>query len=144
MQRYVSETIQRVREYGYVETLFGRRRYIPEIHSTNFNVRNAAERAAVNMPVQGTAADIIKIAMNRLDAEMQRRNMRSLMILQVHDELIFECPNEELEDMRGLCLDIMPKSLEMKVPLKVDTKVGRNWGEMQYGEVSGVEEFATS
>ena len=96
------------------------------------------------MPVQGTAADIIKIAMHRLDAEMQRRNMRSLMILQVHDELIFECPNEELEDMRRLCLDIMPKSLEMKVPLKIDTKVGRNWGEMQYGEVSGVEEFATS
>ena len=134
MQLYVSLTIQRVREYGYVETLFGRRRYIPEIHSTKFNVRNAAERAAVNMPVQGTAADIIKIAMNRLDAEMQRRNMRSLMILQVHDELIFECPNEELEDIRRLCLDIMPKSLEMKVPLKIDTKTGRNWGEMQYGE----------
>src|SRR5947199_7392391 len=138
MQRYTSETIQRVREYGYVETLFGRRRYIPEIHSTNFNVRNAAERAAVNMPVQGTAADIIKIAMNRLDAEMRRRNMRSLMILQVHDELIFECPGEELEDMRRLCNEIMPKSLDMKVPLKVDTKTGRNWGEMQYGEATGV------
>jgi len=144
MQRYTSETIQRVREYGYVETLFGRRRYIPEIHSTNFNVRNAAERAAVNMPVQGTAADIIKIAMNRLDAEMRRRNMRSLMILQVHDELIFECPGEELEDMRRLCLEIMPKSLDMKVPLKVDTKTGRNWGEMQYGEATGVEEFAAT
>jgi len=134
MQRYVSETIQRVREYGYVETLFGRRRYIPEIHSTNFNVRNAAERAAVNMPVQGTAADIIKIAMDRLDAEMQKQKMRSLMTLQVHDELIFECPGEELEDMRRLCFDIMPQSLEMKVPLNVDTKTGRNWGEMQYGE----------
>ena len=134
MQRYVSETIQRVREYGYVETLFGRRRYIPEIHSTNFNVRNAAERAAVNMPVQGTAADIIKIAMDRLDAEMQRRKVRSLMTLQIHDELMFECPMEELEDMRRLCLDIMPRSLEMKVPLKVETKTGRNWGEMQYGE----------
>jgi DNA polymerase I len=134
MQRYVSETIQRVREYGYVETLFGRRRYIPEIHSTNFNVRNAAERAAVNMPVQGTAADIIKIAMNRIDAEMQRRKMRSLMTLQIHDELMFECPKEEVEDMRRLCLDIMPRSLEMKVPLKVETKTGSNWGEMQYGE----------
>jgi DNA polymerase-1 len=134
MQRYVSETIQRVREYGYVETLFGRRRYIPEIHSTNFNVRNAAERAAVNMPVQGTAADIIKIAMDRLDAEMQRRKVRTLMTLQIHDELMFECPKEELEDMRRLCLDIMPRSLEMKVPLKVETKTGHNWGEMQYGE----------
>ena len=144
MQRYTSETVQRVREYGYVETLFGRRRYIPEIHSTNFNVRNAAERAAVNMPVQGTAADIIKIAMNRLDAEMQQRKMRSLMILQVHDELIFECPGEELEETRRLCLEIMPRSLDMKVPLKVDTKTGRNWGEMQYGEATGVEEFAAT
>jgi DNA polymerase-1 len=134
IQRYVSETVQRVREYGYAENLYGRRRYIPEIHSTNFNVRNAAERAAINMPVQGTAADIIKVAMNRLDAEMERRQMRSLMTLQVHDELIFECPQSELEDMRRLCLDIMPKSLEMKVPLKIDTKTGRNWGEMQYGE----------
>ena len=77
---------------------------------TNFNVRNAAERAAINMPVQGTAADIIKVAMNRLDAEMQRREMRSLMTLQVHDELIFECPGDELEDMRRLCLDIMPRA----------------------------------
>jgi len=134
IQQYVSETVRRVRDLGYAETLFGRRRYIPEINSTNFNVRNAAERAAINMPVQGTAADIIKIAMNRLDAEMQRLGMRSLMILQVHDELIFECPGDELEEMRRLCLDIMPKSLEMRVPLKVDTKTGKNWGEMEYGE----------
>ncbi|HEV8573781.1 MAG TPA: DNA polymerase I, partial [Dehalococcoidia bacterium] len=141
MQRYVSETIQRVREYGYAENLYGRRRYIPEIHSTNFNVRNAAERAAINMPVQGTAADIIKVAMNRLDAEMQKRKMRSLMTLQIHDELMFECPSDELEDMRRLCLDIMPESLEMKVPLRVDTKTGRNWGEMQYGEAVEVGEL---
>jgi DNA polymerase-1 len=134
IQKYVSETIQRVRDLGYAETLFGRRRYIPEINSTNFNVRNAAERAAINMPVQGTAADIIKVAMNRLDEEIPRRKMRSMMILQVHDELIFECPDEELEDVRTLCLDIMPRSLEMRVPLKVDTKTGRNWGEMEYGE----------
>jgi DNA polymerase-1 len=142
IQEYVSETIQKVRDLGYAETLFGRRRYIPEINSTNFNVRNAAERAAVNMPVQGTAADIIKVAMNRLDAEMQRREMRSMMTLQVHDELIFECPGEELEDVRRLALDIMPQSLEMRVPLKVDTKVGRNWGEMEYGEPVEVGDFA--
>ncbi len=134
IQTYVSETVRKVRDLGYAETLFGRRRYIPEINSTNFNVRNAAERAAINMPVQGTAADIIKIAMNRLDDEMRRREMRSLMTLQVHDELIFECPGDELEDIRRLCIDIMPKSLEMRVPLKVDTKTGKNWGEMQYGE----------
>ncbi len=141
IKRYVEETAARVRSLGYAETLFGRRRYIPEINSPNFNVRAAAERAAINMPVQGTAADIIKIAMNRLDAEMQRREMRSLMTLQVHDELIFECPADELEEIRGLCLDIMPDSLKMEVPLKIDTKTGRNWGEMQYGEPSGVEEM---
>jgi DNA polymerase-1 len=130
IQRYVSETIQRVREYGYVETLFGRRRYIPEIHSTNFNVRNAAERAAVNMPVQGTAADIIKIAMNRLDAEMQNRNMRSLMILQVHDELIFETPEKDVEKAKHLVkseMEVTGPRLGLSVPLKVDLGVGRNW-----------------
>jgi DNA polymerase-1 len=134
IQEYVSETVQAVRANGYAETLFGRRRYIPEIHSSNFNVRNAAERAAINMPVQGTAADIIKMAMNRLDDEIGRRGMRSWMILQVHDELIFECPVDEIEQVRALCIDIMPSSLEMRVPLKIDTKAGVNWGEMQYGE----------
>jgi len=142
IKRYMEETVQRVRELGYAETLFGRRRYLPEISSANFNVRQAAERAAINMPVQGTAADIIKIAMNRIDAEMERRRMRSLMTLQVHDELIFECPQDELEEMRALALDIMPKAMEMAIPLKVDTKVGRNWGEMEYGEPSGLEELA--
>ncbi|HEU4758589.1 MAG TPA: DNA polymerase I [Dehalococcoidia bacterium] len=146
IKRYVEETVQKVRELGYAETLFGRRRYLPEIISPNFNVRNAAERAAINMPVQGTAADIIKIAMNRLDAEMERRRLRSLMILQIHDELMFECPEDELETMRALVLDIMPKSMdlqgmEMAVPLKIDTKVGRNWGEMEYGEATGIEEM---
>jgi DNA polymerase-1 len=76
--------------------------------------------------------------MNRLDAEMARRKLGSWMILQVHDELIFECPGEELEEIRSLCLDIMPRSLDMQVPLKVDTKVGRSWGEMQYGEAVDV------
>ncbi len=134
IKRYVEETAQRTRDLGYAETLFGRRRYFPEINSGNHNVRQAAERAAINMPVQGTAADIIKIAMNRIDAEMRRRKLRSLMTLQVHDELIFECPGEELEEVRALAVDIMPQSMVMKVPLKIDTKVGKNWGEMEYGE----------
>jgi DNA polymerase-1 len=142
IKEYTKETISKVRTDGYVETLFGRRRYIPEIHAGNFNVRNAAERAAVNMPVQGTAADIIKMAMNRLDDEMRRRKLASWMMLQVHDELIFECPGDEVEEMRGLCLEIMPQSLEMKVPLKIDTKVGRSWGEMQYGEPVDVGAFS--
>jgi DNA polymerase-1 len=131
IRRYIDETVQRTRELGYAETLLGRRRYFPEIRSGNAVVRQAAERAAVNMPVQGTAADIIKIAMNRIDAELETRQLKSRMILQVHDELIFECPATELDEVRRLALDIMPRSLEMKVPLKVDTKVGKNWGEME-------------
>jgi DNA polymerase-1 len=94
-------------------------------------VRQAAERAAVNMPVQGTAADIIKIAMIRIDGEMQARGLASRMILQVHDELIFECPAKEMDQVRALVLDIMPRGMELKVPLKVDMKTGRNWGDME-------------
>jgi DNA polymerase-1 len=131
IRKYSEETVQRTREQGYAETLLGRRRYIPEINSPNVNVRQAAERAAINMPVQGTAADIIKIAMNRIDAEMQARRMASRMILQVHDELIFECPAREVDAVRELVVDIMPRSLELKVPLKVDIKVGENWGDME-------------
>ena len=132
IRKYSEETVQRTRERGYAETLLGRRRYIPEINSPNVNVRQAAERAAINMPVQGTAADIIKIAMNRIDAEMQARRLVSRMILQVHDELIFECPAKEVDAVRELVVDIMPlRQRRMKVPLKVDIKVGENWGEME-------------
>jgi DNA polymerase-1 len=132
IRKYSEETVQRTREQGYAETLLGRRRYIPEINSPNMNVRQAAERAAINMPVQGTAADIIKIAMNRIDAEMQARRLASRMILQVHDELIFECPARELDAVRELAIDIMPlRQRRMKVPLKVDIKMGKNWGDME-------------
>jgi len=141
IQQYVSDTVTKVRLNGYAETLFGRRRYIPEISAGNRNVREAAERAAVNMPVQGTAADIIKIAMNRLDTEIRDRKLKSLMTLQIHDELIFECPGDELEEVRALCLDIMPKSIEMAVPLEIDTKSGVNWGEMEYGDPVDVGAF---
>jgi DNA polymerase-1 len=82
------------------------------------------------MPVQGTASDIIKIAMNRIDAEMRERGLRSKMLLQVHDELIFEGPASELDAVREMVLRVMPASLTLAVPLKVDVKVGRNWGEM--------------
>jgi DNA polymerase-1 len=131
VRRYIDETVQRTRELGYAETLFGRRRYLPDINSPNQNVRQAAERAAINMPVQGTTADIMKLAMNRIYVEMERRRMRSLMILQVHDELIFECPAQELEEMRAIVLDVMPSVAQLCVPLKVDVKVGKSWGEME-------------
>ena len=123
-------TLAFTHETGYAQTLFGRRRYLPAIRSTNFQVRSAAEREAINMPIQGTAADIIKVAMIRIDAEMRERGLKSRMILQVHDELIFECPADERDDIRELSRRLMPAGIEMKVPLKVDLKQGRNWGEM--------------
>jgi DNA polymerase-1 len=126
-------TLQSTKSKGYGETLFGRRRYLPAIHSSNFQVRSAAEREAINMPIQGTAADIIKIAMIRIAGAMKERELQSRMILQVHDELIFECPRDEVDAVRDLCLQLMPASLEMRVPLKVDMKHGRNWAEMEAG-----------
>ncbi len=126
------EVVAQTRVDGYAETLAGRRRYIPDIHSSNFNVRNAAERVAINMPIQGTASDIIKIAMIRLDKELQRQGFRATMLLQVHDELIFETPRAELDALRRLVLEIMPASLDLDVPLKVDVKSGPNWADMQY------------
>ncbi len=129
--QYIEETKKRTREFGYAETLLGRRRYLPEINSTNGTIRSEAERAAINMPVQGTAADIIKIAMNDIDAEIEKRKLRSRMILQVHDELMFECPKDELEEMKDMALKIMPESMKLKVPLKVDLKVGKNWADME-------------
>jgi DNA polymerase-1 len=129
--RWQEETLAFTRERGYAETLFGRRRYLPAIRSSNFQVRSAAEREAINMPIQGTAADIIKVAMIRVDEELRERGLRTRMILQVHDELIFECPAEEVEAVRELAPRIMSSSIELKVPLKVDLKQGRNWGEME-------------
>ncbi len=125
------EVVAQTRRDGFAETLAGRRRYIPDIHSANFNVRMAAERVAINMPIQGTASDIIKIAMIRVDDELERQGFVSKMLLQVHDELIFEGPRAELEALRELVLRIMPLSLGLSVPLKVDVKVGKNWADME-------------
>ncbi len=138
VKQWQEQVLADTRRLGYAETLAGRRRYIPEINSSNYQVRSAAERMAVNMPIQGTASDIIKIAMNRIDAEMRERGLRSKMLLQVHDELIFEGPASELDDLREMVQRIMPlrqaqgrlQSLSSDVPLKVDVKVGKNWGEM--------------
>jgi DNA polymerase-1 len=129
--KYLNETKEKARRDGYVETLLGRRRYIPDINSANRQVREAAERMAINMPVQGTSADIIKVAMINLYREMQKRHLKSKMLLQVHDELVFEVPDDEVELMRKLVSDIMDSAVKLTVPLKVDTKVGKNWGEMK-------------
>ena len=123
--------IERCRRLGYAETLMGRRRYIPEIRSQNFQVRSSGERMAINMPVQGTASDIIKVAMNRIDEELLERGLQTRMILQVHDELIFEGPRSEVETVRELALRVMPLSLDLVVPLKIDVKTGKSWGELE-------------
>jgi DNA polymerase-1 len=124
-------TIEKCRRDGYVETLMGRRRYIPEIKSPNYQIRSAGERMAINMPVQGTASDIIKVAMNRIEDEIGEKKLMSRMILQVHDELIFEGPRAEIDAVRDMCLRLMPKSLDLVVPLKIDIKTGTSWGELE-------------
>ena len=131
VKEYLESTKKLARESGYVQTILDRRRAIPEINSSNRNLREAAERMAINMPVQGTSADIIKVAMVRLDEEMIKRHLKSKMLLQVHDELIFEVPEDELEEMKKLVPHIMSTSLELSLPLKVDVKTGKNWGQME-------------
>ncbi|MBA7667541.1 DNA polymerase I [subsurface metagenome] len=131
VKQYLDSTKKQARETGYVQTLLGRRRFIPEINSSNRQVREAAERMAINMPVQGTSADVIKVAMINLHREMDKRQLKSKMLIQVHDELIFEVPEEELEEMKTLVPQIMSTALKLSVPLKVDIKTGNNWGEME-------------
>jgi DNA polymerase I len=131
VKRWRDEIVASTRQDGYAETLSGRRRYIPDIHSSNFNVRMAAERVAINMPIQGTASDIIKIAMIRIDEELKQNALETRMLLQVHDELIFEGPRAEQDSLRELVLRIMPASLDLAVPLKVDVKAGPNWADME-------------
>jgi DNA polymerase I len=128
---YLEAVKQQARDTGYVETLLGRRRYIPEVRSSNRQVREAAERMAINMPVQGTSADIIKVAMINLDRAMREQEFKSKMLLQVHDELVFEVPEAELEAMCRLVTDSMVSAVALSVPLKVDLKSGPNWEDMR-------------
>ncbi len=128
---YLEATRQQARDLGYVETLLHRRRMIPEINAPNRQIREGAERMAINMPVQGTSADIIKVAMINLFREMSERRLKSRMLLQVHDELVLEVPEDELAEMEELVPRVMSTALTLSVPLKVDTKTGANWGEME-------------
>ena len=112
----------------------GRRRYFPELHPGSrspHNVRQAAERMAINAPIQGTAADIIKIAMIRLHHALRERELHARMILQVHDELIVEAPDEEVATVAPLMREVMEDAFELEAPLKADLKVGQNWEEME-------------
>ncbi len=130
VKEYLEATKEQARKLGYVQTVLGRRRFLPEINSSNRMVREAAERMAINAPVQGSSADIIKIAMINLHREMGKRNLKSKMLLQIHDELLFEVPEEEVEEMKSLVAELMPGAVELCVPVKIDIKLGRNWAEM--------------
>jgi len=127
VKRFVEETIARAREQKAVTTLLGRTRQLPDIGSSDGRVRSFSERIAVNTPVQGTAADIIKLAMLRIDAAIREGGLRSRMILQVHDELLFDTPESELDTMKQLVRDNMESAVQLRVPLKVDMGVGVNW-----------------
>ena len=128
---YLEHVKVKARAEQYVETLLGRRRYLPDINSPNFNVRGGAERMAINMPIQGTAADIMKLAMIRVQKRLDDEGMKTKMLLQVHDELVFETPKEEMDALKDLVFDEMPAAMDMDVTLKVDTKWGLTWGDME-------------
>ncbi|WP_040286203.1 DNA polymerase I [Sporosarcina koreensis] len=127
VKRYMDESILEAKKDGYVSTMMNRRRYLPDINSSNFNLRGFAERTAMNTPIQGTAADIIKKAMIDMDARLAAENLQARMLLQVHDELIFEAPEEELEKLKVLVPDVMESALKLDVPLKVDSAFGASW-----------------
>jgi DNA polymerase I len=129
VKRYMQETVAFGKENGFVSTLLNRRRYLPELKSSNFNIRSFGERVAMNAPIQGSAADIIKIAMVRVYEQLSRHNMKSRLILQVHDELIIETFIEEKELVDKVLRESMEKALELKVPLCAEVKSGRNWYE---------------
>jgi len=129
VRRYMDEIVKQARQDGYVTTMLQRRRYLPEINASNYNLRSFAERTAMNTPIQGTAADIIKLAMVQLAKRMHAEKLESRMLLQVHDELVFEVPSNELETMRRIVPEVMEHALQLDVPLKVDVDSGSNWYE---------------
>ncbi|MFE5318891.1 DNA polymerase I [Paenibacillus sp. NPDC056579] len=129
VRQYMDDIVKQARQNGYVTTLLQRRRYLPEITASNFNLRSFAERTAMNTPIQGTAADIIKLAMVQMDERLKRDGLQSRMLLQVHDELVFEVPEHEIETMKITVAEVMESALKLDVPLKVEVDAGSNWYE---------------
>jgi len=127
VKAYMDQSIQFAREHGYVETILGRRRYLPDINSANSVVRGYAERNAINAPIQGSSADMIKVAMINVFNEMRTHNMRSKMILQVHDELVFDAHRDEVEQLKQIVREKMTHAIELDIPLVVDMNTGKDW-----------------
>jgi DNA polymerase-1 len=130
VRAFIDRLLAEGRQQGFVATLLGRRRYLPDLRSGNPVARNAAERMAMNAPVQGTASDMIKIAMVRMRAALAERRLQTRMLLQVHDELLFESPPEEVATMEALAREVMEAALPLDVPIVVDVKSGRDWSEV--------------
>ena len=130
VKRYMDDTVAHAEETGYVTTLFNRKREIPQLRSESSTSRQNGRRMAINTPVQGSAADIIKVAMINIDRRLREMNLKSMMIIQIHDELLFEAPEGELQRLREMVVEEMESVKELTVPLKVDTKVGRHWAEI--------------
>lgn len=131
VKSYIEEQIKRAEKDGFVTTILGRRRYIPEINSSNQNIRQFAQRQAVNTPIQGSASDLIKLAMIEIDKQIKQQNLQSRMLIQVHDELVFDVPEEEFVKFSVLVKDKMENVLKLDVPIKVDMKKGKNWLDME-------------
>ena len=127
VREYMHDIVAKAKADGYVTTLFGRRRDLPELKSSNFNIRSFGERVALNTPIQGTAADIIKLAMLHVDTALRNAKLRARLLLQVHDELIVECPAEEAETVRKLVTEQMEHVMELSVPLLAEAKIGESW-----------------
>ena len=122
----MSEEIEEGKKKGYVETIFKRRRYIPELNAKNFNIRSFGERVALNTPIQGSAADIIKIAMVKVYSELKKRKLKSKLIIQIHDELVVDAVEDEVEEVKNIMKEVMENSVDLNVKLSVDMNTGVN------------------
>jgi DNA polymerase-1 len=131
VRQFLDGEIQKARDLGYVATLFGRRRYLPDINNRNMGLRQFAERQAINAPMQGTAADMIKIAMVKISRRLAKEKLTSTMIMTVHDELVFDVPQEEVQIMVPLVRQEMEGAMDLAVPMKVSAKIGPNWLDMK-------------
>ena len=129
MRDYQKNIVAKAKAEGYVSTLFGRRRALPELKSSNFAVRSFGERVALNMPIQGTAADVIKLAMVAVWQRLKKEKLRAKLILQVHDELIAECPEDEAERVKAILTEEMQNVAQLSVPLIADANIGKSWAE---------------
>jgi DNA polymerase-1 len=129
VKTYIDSVLEEAKKQGYVTTLMKRRRYLPEINSKNLSARQFAERTAINTPIQGTASDLIKVAMVAIDHRITREELKTKMIIQVHDELVFEVPESELEAVQKMVKEEMEEVVKLSIPLEVDVHWGKNWSE---------------